>query len=167
MGGRKGCRPKLSYPQSIEDVAYLKAKLDSIGPKPVTHIRNYPGGNHGHPLFYRHSPDVRRVAHRMLAYLKVKHRDKLATNHRLYGLLCGLAVIMAKTELGITNRKGTGIKGIHSKRLKSRIKTYLGLQDKYKGHFSENMTAEQFNHALKVANIERKRDVENASNQHA
>ena len=84
------------------------------------------------PLFPNQPPEVREEAKQMLDYLLAKHHAKLQAKGRktYYGILCGVAIAMAKRNLGLVmGYKEMGYKWLYRKRNRSQLRTKLGLQE--------------------------------------
>jgi len=80
-------------------------------------------------LFASHIPAVREKALENLSFLMKKHAAKLENNKPYFGILCGVAVHMAKRQLGlILSSKEAFYKGRLKEKRMSELRTILGLQ---------------------------------------
>lgn len=82
--------------------------------------------------FANQPPEVRKRAQERLDYLLAKHHAKLAEKgpSKYYGILCGVAVAMAKRDLGLVmGYSEMGWKWLYRKRRRSALRTMLGLQE--------------------------------------
>lgn len=79
----------------------------------------------GKPYFSRHHPEVQKLAWEYFSSLCTKHKERIATNPRLIGVLVGLSTKLAKMKLGLID----GGKGIMTIRTMFSLKTQLGIHD--------------------------------------
>jgi hypothetical protein len=128
-------------PYTFEMMARMNAELQVLnarmermgGPDRILDLRekgNKSAG--GKPLFSKQPPEVQAKAKEMLDILLIRHKDKLEAKGKgnYYGILCGVAVAMAKTELGLLpSYKERSWKKQHRKRRRSALRTALGLQE--------------------------------------
>jgi len=135
-------------PYTLEMIGKMNAELQKLearkqrmeGPDRILDLRekgNKSSGANG--LFPKQPPEVQAKAKEMLDILLQRHRDKLAAKGKgnYYGILCGVAVAMAKRELGLTMSYKEGhLKLTYRKRRRSSLRTALGLQE----HKSTDMT---------------------------
>lgn len=90
--------------------------------------RDYPDFIH----FANQPPEVRARAQERLNYLLVKHHTKLQEKgvSKYYGVLCAVAVAMAKRDLGLViGYKELYKKYVYRLRRHSALRTMLGLQE--------------------------------------
>lgn len=139
-------------PYTFEDIAKMNAELHrynkEVEKPPIQELRAGAKSSDGRKLygkgknfipFASQSPEVRARAQERLDYLLIKHRAKLEEKgpSNYYGILCGVAVAMAKRDLGLVmGYKEMGWKWLYRKRRRNALRTALGLQ----GHKSWDMT---------------------------
>lgn len=120
-------------PLTPEQTAKLLAELNSYD-NPSHQIAVFRKGaikSKGLPIFHNQLPAVKEKALEHLARLTDKHKDTLAVKGRknYYGILCGIAIRLAKADLGlIVSSREVLMKAKHYSRRKSSIRTQLGLQ---------------------------------------
>lgn len=120
-------------PLTPEQTAKLLAELHSYD-NPSHQIAVFRKGavsSQAGNLFKNQLPAVREKALEHLARLMEKHKDTLAIKGRknYYGILCGIAIRMAKGDLGlIISTKAVLKRAGYYRRRKSSIRTQLGLQ---------------------------------------
>lgn len=120
-------------PLTPEKTAKLLAELRSYD-NPSGQIAVFRKGakcSRGGDIFVNQLPAVKERAIKWLAILMERHKEKLAVKGKknYYGILCGIAIRMAKADLGlIITPKEAFRKAFHLSKRKSSIRTQLGLQ---------------------------------------